>query len=234
MTPSCWTCSDAPVRPSQLRSVPGGCSLCPPAEQRTCAQVPRVGTRSLFGVAAVARRAGFALTPHALLRHQALWGSTWVGGYRRHLWRELLLPVDISALRLFDLQVRRRCSNAVRTACPTSPVAAFQVPRPRAGMVLLPWRVSSGIAVAGQSICWWISLLTSLATMPPTCPLACSDDAPSPVPFRSGNLVGPAAALERCHRGARSGAVRAACRSDAPSGGKPVIRPGLRPSPDSR
>ena len=67
-----------------------------------------VGTRSLFGVAAVARRAGFALTPHALLRHQALWGSSWVGGYRRHLWRELLLPVDISALRLLDLQVRRR------------------------------------------------------------------------------------------------------------------------------
>lgn len=36
----------------------------------------------------------------ALLRHQALWGSSWVGGYRRHRWRELLLPVDISALRL--------------------------------------------------------------------------------------------------------------------------------------
>jgi hypothetical protein len=67
-----------------------------------------VGTRSLFGVAAVARRAGFALTPQALLRHQALWGSSWVGGYRRHLWRELLLPVDISALRLLDLQVRSR------------------------------------------------------------------------------------------------------------------------------
>lgn len=49
------------------------------------------GTRSLFGVVAVARRAGFALTPQALLWHQALWGARWVGGYPRHLWRELLL-----------------------------------------------------------------------------------------------------------------------------------------------
>lgn len=44
-----------------------------------------------------ARRAGFALTPQALLRHQALWGSSWVGGYRRHLWRELLLLLVLAS-----------------------------------------------------------------------------------------------------------------------------------------
>ena len=65
-----------------------------------------LGTRTLFGVCVVAQRAGFAVTPRLLLRRQALYGERFVGGYRRRLWRELLLPLDVSSLRLFDLALR--------------------------------------------------------------------------------------------------------------------------------
>lgn len=71
-------------------------------------------TRSLFGVAVVAQKAGFAITPRGLLLHQALWGGTWVGGYRRQRWRELLLPLDISTLRLLNLDLRPRLRKGNR------------------------------------------------------------------------------------------------------------------------
>ena len=65
-----------------------------------------LGTRSLFGVCVVARRAGFAVTPRSLLQRQALYGERFVGGYRRRWWRELLLPLDLPSLRLFDVALR--------------------------------------------------------------------------------------------------------------------------------
>lgn len=65
-----------------------------------------LGTRSLFGVCVVARRAGFVVTPRLLLRRQALYGERFVEGYRRRLWRELLMPLDVSSLRLFDVMLR--------------------------------------------------------------------------------------------------------------------------------
>ena len=65
-----------------------------------------LGTRTLFGVCVVARRAGFAVTPRSLLQRQALYGERFVGGYRRRLWRELLLPLDVPSLRLLDLALR--------------------------------------------------------------------------------------------------------------------------------
>jgi hypothetical protein len=55
MAPSCWN-----MQPCVWR-------LADPALRSQ-----RVGIRSLFGVAAVARRAGFALTPHAL---RLLWSG---------------------------------------------------------------------------------------------------------------------------------------------------------------
>jgi hypothetical protein len=66
-----------------------------------------LGTRTLFGVCVVARRAGFAVTPRLLLRRQALYGERFVGGYRRRFWREQLLCfIDVSSLRLLDLALR--------------------------------------------------------------------------------------------------------------------------------
>jgi len=65
-----------------------------------------LGTRTLFGVCVVAQRAGFAVTPRLLLRRQALYGERFVGGYRRRFWGELLMPLDLPYLRLFDLALR--------------------------------------------------------------------------------------------------------------------------------
>jgi hypothetical protein len=65
-----------------------------------------LGTRALFGVCVVAQRAGFAVTPRLLLEHQALFGERFVGGYRRRFWGELLMPLDLPYLRLFDLALR--------------------------------------------------------------------------------------------------------------------------------
>ena len=65
-----------------------------------------LSTRTLFGVCVVAQRAGFAVKPQLLLRRQALYGERFVGGYRHRLWRELLLPLDVSSLRLFDVMLR--------------------------------------------------------------------------------------------------------------------------------
>jgi hypothetical protein len=64
------------------------------------------GARTLFGVCVVAQRAGYAVTPRLLLEHQALFGERFVGGYRRRFWRELLMPLDLPFLRLFDLALR--------------------------------------------------------------------------------------------------------------------------------
>ena len=65
-----------------------------------------LGARTLFGVCVVAQRAGYAVTPRLLLEHQALFGERFVGGYRRRFWRELLMPLDLPFLRLFDLALR--------------------------------------------------------------------------------------------------------------------------------
>ena len=65
-----------------------------------------LGTRALFGVCVVAQRAGFAVTPRLLLEHQALFGERFVGGYRRRFGGELLMPLDLPYLRLFDLALR--------------------------------------------------------------------------------------------------------------------------------